>query len=109
MKKGRIALLTSLGMLLVLGSRIAVSFARFSEVEQRFSTIHPGQSRESVETALGKPNYHEGRCSADFSPPQSCTLEYAYSHPFAPLLPDYYLVWFSSDGRVINADHETSP
>jgi hypothetical protein len=109
MTKRRIAFVVLLGLLFIIGVRVAISFVRFSYVERHFQSIRAGESRASVGAGFGNPNYHAGTCSADFSPPKGCASEYIYSHPFAPLLPDYYVVWFSSDDRVIDAYHTTSP
>jgi hypothetical protein len=109
MKKSNIIAVACTGLLLVLAIKIGVSFNRFSTVEQGFAAIQPGQSRALVAGRLGVPNYHAGNCTTYFDPPQNCALEYAYSHPFAPLLPDYYLVWFSAEGTVISAERRTSP
>ena len=97
-------------LLLLIGIRGVIAFHRFSVVEQNFDSIRAGDLRESVAARFGKPNYHAGPCNgADFDPTEGCVTEYVYSHPFAPLLPDYYVVWFTSDDRVIAADHLPSP
>ena len=96
-------------LLLFLGLRTAVSFRRFVGVERHFGSIHNGESRLSVIRRLGTPNYHTGKCVAIGPSPPTCAIEYVYSHPFAPLLPDYYVVSFSADDQVIAADRLTSP
>jgi len=58
---------------------------------------------------MGKPNYHSGPCGVIHFPDKSCAKEYVYSHPFAPLVPEYYIVAFSSDDRVIEAAPWSSP
>jgi hypothetical protein len=58
---------------------------------------------------MGKPNYYAGRCGVIHVPDKRCAVEYVYSHPFAPLVPEYYIVSFSSDDRVIEADQWDSP
>jgi hypothetical protein len=109
MTKKQIAVASLSGLFLIVCLRTTISFARFSYVERHFDSIRAGGSRASVAAQFGRPNYHAGVCSADFSPPKGCASEYVYSHPFAPLLPDYYVVWFSSDDRAIDADHTISP
>ena len=96
-------------LLLVAGLRIAISFVRFSKVERKFASIQVGQSRQEIISRLGKPHYYSGRCGVIADPLKTCTLEYVYGHPFAPLIPDYYIVSFSSDERVIQADRYSSP
>jgi hypothetical protein len=58
---------------------------------------------------MGKPNYYAGKCGEIHVPDKSCAVEYVYSHPFAPLVPQYYIVSFSQDDRVIEADEWNSP
>jgi len=58
---------------------------------------------------MGKPNYHAGECGVIHFPSKECAVEYVYSHPFAPLVPEYKIVSFSRDDRVIEADEWDSP
>ncbi len=44
-----------------------------------------------------------------YFPQRNCAVEYVYSHPFAPLVPEYYIVSFSPEDRVIEADEWDSP
>jgi hypothetical protein len=90
-------------------ARTSVSFARFSNVERKFASVQDGESRVSVITRLGRPNYYSGRCGVIHVPEKGCVTEDVYSHPFAPLIPEYYIVSFSSDDRVIEADQWDSP
>ncbi len=105
----RIALTIAACVLLVLTVRTVVAFARFSKVEREFSFVQDGQSRAAVITKIGKPNYYAGKCGVIHVPIKTCAVEYVYSHPFAPLIPEYYIVSFSSDDRVIEADQWDSP
>ena len=95
--------------LLLIAARITFSYRRFHRVQRSFSSVAIGDSQTSVVEKLGKPNYHEGFCGALYQPHKDCTLEYVYSHPFAPMVPDYYVVSFSSDHRVIESERWTSP
>jgi hypothetical protein len=97
------------GVLFVLAVRTIYVFARFSKVERQFTSVQTGDSRDSVVTKIGKPNYHSDGCGVIHAPDKGCATEYVYSHPFAPFIPEYYIVYFSSDGRVINADRWDSP
>ena len=78
-------------------------------VESRFSSIQTGDSRAAVMAKLGRPNYYEGRCGVIHVPNKNCSLEFVYSHPLAPIIPEYHIVAFSIDGRVIEADDWNSP
>jgi hypothetical protein len=102
-----IAVLAGIAALL-LTARTLHSFSRFHSVVERFDSVHEGQSWDNVITLLGKPNYHEGSCLQDLSG-SGCVKELVYSYPFAPLVPEYYVVDFSANDRVISADHLISP
>jgi len=108
-RKTRIALSLTVGVLLILTVRTVVAFTRFSRVAREFASVQDGQSRASVITKMGKPNYYAGKCGVIHFPDKGCALEYVYSHPFAPIIPKYYIVSFSSDDRVIEADQWDSP
>jgi hypothetical protein len=58
---------------------------------------------------MGKPNYYSGKCGVISIPSSDCVLEYVYSHPFAPIIPEYKVVSFSRDDRVIAAEELDSP
>jgi hypothetical protein len=109
MRKRRILGIVSICILLAISLKVAISYARFHTVERHFEQVQKGQTSSSVISRLGRPNYHEGSCSADFSPPQNCAKEYVYSHPFAPLIPEYYVVWFSSNDQVLFTENLISP
>ncbi len=92
----------------LVSARMVYSFSRFREVGERFDRVHEGQTWNDVITLLGKPNYHEGTCLQDLSG-SGCVSELVYSHPFAPCMPEYYVIDLSADNRVISASHLISP
>ncbi len=102
----RIALMFGVGVVLVLTLRTIVAFIRFSKVEREFASIERGESRDSVTAKLGKPSF--AKCGAG-PHRNNCDEEYEYSHPFAPLVPQYFIVSFSADDKVIEANSLTSP
>ena len=108
-RKGRITLILSLCILLVLTTKVIIAFTRYVKVERLFGSVQVGDSRASVLRKIGKPNYHAGDCGVIHFPEKSCAVEYVYSHPFAPLIPRYYIVAFSQDDHVIEADVWDSP
>jgi len=55
------------------------------------------------------PNYHAGKCGVIHAATADCSLEYVYSHPFAPLIPEYDIVSFTADDRVKSAEVWSSP
>jgi len=42
-----------------------------------------------------EPDYNPGKCGVIHFPDQCCATEFAYSQPFAPLVPGYFIVSFS--------------
>jgi HAMP domain-containing protein len=106
---------TSIGLVFVAAALLALSvwtafaFRRLSRTEQQFPSVHAGDSRVSVLAKLGKPNYHAGECGVMQPRTEGCAVEYVYSHPFAPIIPEYYVVLFSSDDLVTHAERWESP
>jgi hypothetical protein len=109
MRKRTIVSLVLACLLLILGFKAVVSFARFSKVKRGVNSVLVGQSRLAIVQKLGRPNYYSGSCGMIHNPPQRRVLEYVYGPPFAPLVPEYYIVSFSSDDRVIQGDAWMSP
>jgi hypothetical protein len=95
-----------LGFLL---ARTAIAFARYSKVERETGAVQAGMSRGEVVGKIGVPNYHAGKCGVIHNSDKNCALEFVYSHPFAPLVPKYFIVEFSTDDRVIKAEEWDSP
>lgn len=108
-RKVRVALILSLSVLLVLAIRATIAFRRYEKAEKSFPSVQIGDSRATVLGKMGKPNYHEGKCGVIHFPDKNCAVEYVYSHPFAPLVPEYHIISFSADDRVIEADEFDSP
>jgi len=80
------------------GKRVCVSIP---------DTILEEQESLREKTAkLGKPSF--AKCGAG-PHRNNCDEEYEYSHPFAPLVPQYFIVSFSEDDKVIEAKSLTSP
>jgi hypothetical protein len=108
-KKSRVALIICASIALIVAFKVFVSFRQFSRVQREFQLIMQGESRASVRARFGMPNYYAGECGRVGAADKACKTEFIYSHPFAPILPEYYVVSFSSDGRVIDTEHWVSP
>jgi len=108
-RRARVALIAVTGIVLVLAALTVVAFGRYSQVERGFASVHLGESRALIIAEIGKPNYHAGKCGVIHFPDKNCALEYVYSHPFAPIVPQYYIVSFDQHDRVIEADVWISP
>jgi hypothetical protein len=109
MRKSRVIGTSLCALALGLGARLEFSFIHFHHVEREFPSVQLGQSSDSVISMLGKPNYHSGECLQDLTNSATCNRQLVYSYPFAPLIPEYYVVSFSSDDKVIDAEKLDSP
>jgi hypothetical protein len=109
MRIKRIAAVLSLCTLAACVAKGTLSFRHFHIVERDFPQVQLGQSSDSVIRLLGRPNYHSGACLQDLDSSPDCVTELVYSYPFAPYIPEYYVVDFSSENRVISANHLISP
>jgi len=98
-------------LIILIGSALFTSAARFSypylrfhAVASRFHRIKVGEKREQVRKILGVPNDHDGPCESEIrAPVKTCAWEYVYAPPVSILLSDRYVVSFSKDDRVIEA------
>jgi hypothetical protein len=107
-KKKAFAILIS-SALFTSAARFSYSYLRFHAVGSRIHRIKIGETRQQVRKILGSPNYHDGPCKDEIRTPlKGCEWEYVYSYPLAPLIPDYYVVSFSRDDRVIESVSFTS-
>ena len=85
-------------------ARLSYSYLRFHAVASRFHRIKIGETRPQVRNILGVPNDHDGPCESEIrTPVKACAWEYVYAPPVSILLSDRYVVSFSKDDRVIEA------
>ena len=90
-------------------ARFSYSFLRFNTVARRIHRVKVGASRTQVLDLLGEPNDHDGRCESEIrTPPHGCTHEFVYAPPLSIVLHDRYIVSFSRDERVIEAQRYSS-
>ena len=108
-RKARVTLILSFTVSALLATKAAVAFSRYAKAQRSFPSIQIGDSRASVIGKMGRPNYYLGQCGVIHVPGKGCATEFVYSHPFAPLVPEYYIVSFSQDDKVIEADVWDSP
>jgi hypothetical protein len=86
---------------------------RDSQLLDGFDKVKIGASEAEVSARLGKPKRVEP-CGEFFGPlpkdlPVGCASEYLYASPFAPLLPQYYVVRFDASGHVLETVPLSSP
>jgi len=113
MRKRTIVGLAGISLLLIVGARVSWrihrAYGRWHEVQSEFHSVEIGQSRLTVISKLGHPNYHAGPCGEMTKPLPACALEYIYGDPVSPLFPQYYIVSFSADDKVIKKTSVASP
>ncbi len=108
-QKSRIAGLIFIAAASAAAFKVSYAFVRYCRVEREIVHVEPGQTRTSVVALLGMPNYHAGACGELTGSYKNCVLEYDYSHPLAPFVPEYYEVEFTADDRVLNVAKLDSP
>jgi hypothetical protein len=86
---------------------------RDRQLYAHFDGVKAGASEADVLRELGRPKRVE-RCGEFWAPfpkqeLEGCKKEYFYASPFAPLLPQYYVVWFDADDRVQSLHGYSSP
>lgn len=102
-RKYRVLMILSVSAILALAAKTVIVFRRYRKAERLFGSVQIGEARASVIGKMGRPHYHAGKCGVIHIPDKACAVEYVYSHPLAPIVPEYYIVSFSRDDRVIEA------
>jgi hypothetical protein len=78
-------------------------------LESAFNKLKVNDSRESVLKRVGRP-WREDGCGVFLGgKPPGCAEEFVYANPFAPYVPEYWIVSFDMNGRVIDLYYTTSP
>ena len=92
---------------------LAWASVRDRQLVKGFDQVKPGTTEQEVVQSLGRPKRVE-KCG-DFLGPipkvelEGCAREYLYATPFAPVLPQYYVVRFDKNDRVKNTAAYSSP
>jgi hypothetical protein len=94
----------------ILGVGVGMAWAAWGfwhdrQFPDRFTRLHLGMDRNSVEAILGAPDW-EGTCTGygGYLPRADCARELGYSSAFAPLRPVYYMVQLDRSGKVVEAE-----
>lgn len=82
---------------------------RTKSLQRSFVAIRPGDTRQVVVQRMGSPWKDEGCGKFLGQQTADCVEELVYAHPYAPALPEYWLIQFGADRRVIEKYHTTSP
>jgi hypothetical protein len=107
-KKSKIVVTAAAVLMVVLPASCVI---RDHNLSARFATVTNGMSQVDVRDLLGRP-WEIRSCNAgEFAPYDlpGCTEAYVYASAWTPLIPDYPVVWFDRDKRVIGKYHFVSP
>ena len=78
------------------------------ELGKKIFEVEIGDPNEAVRDLLGKPS-SEGSCGALTVAPKACAAEYVYKYYYSIFQPQYEVVWFTAEGKVIGVQHVQTP
>lgn len=78
------------------------------ELGKKIFAVEIGDPNEAVRDLLGEPS-SEGSCAALTVAPKACADEYVYKYYYSIFQPQYEVVWFNSEGKVIGVNHVQRP
>jgi hypothetical protein len=101
------------GIVLAVAAWFVWAFLRDRQLYTHIDGIKTGASETDVVHELGRPKRVE-KCGEFWGPfpkeeLEGCKQEYFYASPFAPLLAQYYVVWFDANDRVKSVHSYSSP
>jgi len=78
------------------------------ELGKKIFEVEIGDPNEAVRDLLGEPS-SEGPCGRITVAPSACMDEYVYKYYYSIFQPQYEVVWFSAEGKVIGVRHVQRP
>ena len=78
------------------------------KLQQNAAMVSPGDPNEAVRELLGEPS-SDGPCGTLTVAPSACTNEYVYKYYYTVFQPQYEVVWFNAEGKVIGGQHVKHP
>jgi hypothetical protein len=78
------------------------------ELGKRIFQVEVGDPNEAVRDLLGEPS-SEGSCGRMMVAPSACMNEYVYKYYYSVFQPQYEVVWFNAEGKVIGVQHVQRP
>jgi hypothetical protein len=78
------------------------------ELGKRVAEVEVGDPNEVVRELLGEPS-SEGSCGKLTVAPAACADEYVYRYYYSIFQPQYEVVWFNAEGKVIGEQHVQRP
>jgi hypothetical protein len=85
---------------LAIAGGIAWAYRHDAELATHAREIELGDPNEAVRELLGEPS-SEGTCGQVSVAPSACADEYVYRYYYAFFQPQYQVVWFNAEGKVI--------
>ena len=89
--------------LMVVGG-FAWAYHHDQRLQQNAAMVSAGDPNEAVRELLGEPS-SEGPCGALTAAPSGCADEYVYKYYYTIFQPQYEVVWFNAEGKVIGGQH----
>ena len=88
---------------LVPASLVSFGIVRESSLGADFERVSVGMSEQQVIRVMGRLGWTERCPSGPLTDPclGRCVEAYVYPSSFAPLIPEYWVIWFDSDKRVV--------
>jgi len=78
------------------------------KLEHNAELINLGDPNETVREVLGEPT-RDDACGSVTPAPQTCADEYVYRFYFSIFQPQFQVVWFDHDGKVMGQQHVQQP
>ena len=102
-------LLSIAGISLLVVSAVLWPAVRVDRLNDHFSKVEVNDSKDSVLKLMGAP-WKDEKCGAYLGgQPAGCVEDFIYAHPYAPYVPEYWMIDFDSHQRVINKVQLVSP
>ena len=89
---------------LMIAGSIAWAYRHDAELATRAREVEIGDPNEAVRELLGEPS-SEGTCGKVSVAPSACVDEYVYKYYYTIFQPQYEVVWFNAEGKVMGGEH----
>jgi hypothetical protein len=109
MTRARKAAVLLIALCAVAGVAVLRNALRLRRLEKGFERVALGDTRVAVRKELGDP-WKVVRCGEFIAGAvPACRQQYVYANPYAPILPEYWLVSFNAEGHVVGFVRVASP
>lgn len=93
---------------LAIAGGFAWAYRHDAELYKRAPMVQVGDPNETVRALLGDPS-SEGPCGTMTAAPSACVNEYVYKYYYTIFQPQYEIVWFNAEGKVLGEQHVGRP